>query len=94
MATHSSILAWKISRTEKPSGLQSIGVTKSLTQLSTHTHTGHKRNILSNTAVTNYFQTDFWTVLKMGNRGEVGDKRSNNSFLFFAELLRLPALVF
>ena len=60
----------------------------------THTHTGHKRNILSNTAVTNYFQTDFWTVLKMGNRGEVGDKRSNNSFLFFAELLRLPALVF
>ena len=26
MATHSSILAWKISWTEKPSGLQSIGL--------------------------------------------------------------------
>ena len=25
MGTHSSILAWKIPRTEKPSGLQSIG---------------------------------------------------------------------
>ena len=25
MATHSSILAWEISRTEEPGGLQSIG---------------------------------------------------------------------
>ena len=25
MATHSSILAWRISRTEEPGGLQSIG---------------------------------------------------------------------
>ena len=25
MATHSSILAWKISRTEEPDGLQSMG---------------------------------------------------------------------
>ena len=25
MATHSSILAWKISRTEEPGGLQSMG---------------------------------------------------------------------
>ena len=25
MATHSSILAWKITRTEEPGGLQSIG---------------------------------------------------------------------
>ena len=28
-ATHSSILAWKISWTEEPGGLQSMGVTKS-----------------------------------------------------------------
>ena len=36
MTTHSSILAWKIARTEKPSGLQLIvnGVTQSQTQLS------------------------------------------------------------
>ena len=33
MATHSSILAWKIPWTEEPGGLQSIGVTKSRTQL-------------------------------------------------------------
>ena len=30
MATHTSILAWEISWTEEPSGLQSMGVTKSL----------------------------------------------------------------
>ena len=31
MATHSSILAWRISWTEKPGGLQSVdGMTKSL----------------------------------------------------------------
>ena len=38
MATHSSILAWKIPWTEKPDGLQSMGVTKSWTQLHTHIH--------------------------------------------------------
>ena len=31
--THSSILAWKIPWTKKPGGLQSLGVTKSQTQL-------------------------------------------------------------
>ena len=33
MATHSSILAWKIPWTEEPGGLQSHGVTKSWTRL-------------------------------------------------------------
>ena len=28
MATHSSILAWRIPRTEEPGGLESMGVTK------------------------------------------------------------------
>ena len=39
MATHSYILAWKISWTEEPDGLQSMGYSpaKSRTQLSTHT---------------------------------------------------------
>ena len=31
MATHSSILAWRIPWTEKPGGLRSMGVEKSLT---------------------------------------------------------------
>ena len=34
MATHSSILAWKISWTVEPGGLQSMGLQKSWTQLS------------------------------------------------------------
>ena len=42
MATHSSVLAWRILWTEEPGGLQSTGL-KSWTQLSerarTHTHT-------------------------------------------------------
>jgi len=37
MATHSSILAWKIPWIEKPGRLQSVGVTKSWTQLSMQT---------------------------------------------------------
>ena len=34
MATHSSILAWRISWTEEPGGLQSMGSQKSWTHLS------------------------------------------------------------
>ena len=33
MATHSSILAWKIPWTEEPDGLQSMGVAKSEARL-------------------------------------------------------------
>ena len=45
MATHSSILAWRIPRTEEPGGVQPPGVTKNQTQLSAHTHTHtHTRN--------------------------------------------------
>ena len=39
MATHSSILAWEIPWTEEPGRLQSMGVTKSQTQLSNSTTT-------------------------------------------------------
>ena len=41
MATHSSLLTWRIPWTEEPGGLQFNRVAKSrtrLTQLSTHTH--------------------------------------------------------
>ena len=34
MATHSSIVAWKIPWTEDPGGFQSLGLQKSRTQLS------------------------------------------------------------
>ena len=39
MATHFSILTWKIPWTEKPDGLQSIGSQKSRTRLSDQTTT-------------------------------------------------------
>ena len=41
MAPHSSTLAWKIPWMEEPSRLQSMGVTKSQTQLSDFTFTVH-----------------------------------------------------
>ena len=47
---HSSILALEVPWTEKPGGLQSLGVAKSQTQLSTrahtHTHTHRKSHPL------------------------------------------------
>ena len=38
MATHASILAWEIPRTEEPGGLQSMGSQNSWTPLNMHTH--------------------------------------------------------
>ena len=42
MATHSSILAWKISWTEEPGGLQSMGLQRvtEVTEVTMHAHTG------------------------------------------------------
>ena len=40
MATHSTILAWRISWTEEPGGLQSMDCKESdMTELTEHTHT-------------------------------------------------------
>ena len=41
MATHSTILAWRISWTEEPGGLQSMGVTEGRTRLRDFTFTFH-----------------------------------------------------
>ena len=46
MTTHSRILAWKISWTEKPGGLQSIGLQKSRTGLSNRTTTMEMKGFL------------------------------------------------
>ena len=43
MATHSSILAWKILWTEEPGGLQSMESQKSQAHTHTHTHTYKRR---------------------------------------------------
>ena len=53
MATHSSILTWRILWTEEPGGLQSIGVTESdTTERHTHTHTHtHQKHSFPPTAI-------------------------------------------
>ena len=45
VATHSSILAWKIPWTEEPGGATVHGVPKGLTQLSTHAGVEYPMNI-------------------------------------------------
>ena len=47
MATHSSILAWRIQRAEKPGGLQAMGL-KELDMTLRLSHHPHFRIILSN----------------------------------------------
>ena len=42
MATHSTILAWKIPRTEEPGGLQSMGLQRVRHNLETKDHHHHK----------------------------------------------------
>ena len=39
MATHSSVLAWRIPWTEEPGGLQSMGSQSDTTLSDSHTHT-------------------------------------------------------
>ena len=41
MATHSSVLAWRIPRTREPGGLQSMGLLKSRTRLNDFAFTFH-----------------------------------------------------
>ena len=43
MATHSSILAWRIPWTEEPGGLQSMGSQKSQAQLKQFSMHAHKK---------------------------------------------------
>ena len=43
MATHSSIPAWRIPRTEEPGGLQSTGSQRVRHDLATNTQTYHKK---------------------------------------------------
>ena len=44
MGAHSSILAWKIPRTEEPGGLQSMGSQRiGHNRVTEHTHTTHQR---------------------------------------------------
>ena len=57
MAIHSSILAWKIPRTEEPGGLQSMGWQK--LDMTEHAHRGHCGTTHSS----------FWLIFIQGPRG-------------------------
>ena len=62
MATHSSILAWEISWTEEPGGLQSMGSQKSQTQLSNSTAiTTNKEALFFKSLILKvFFNTRLW----------------------------------
>ena len=55
MATHSSILAWRIPGTEEPGGMPSMGSqsrTRSRAYMTTHKETGQDRKYLLSVALT------------------------------------------
>ena len=65
MGNHSNILAWKIPQTKKPGELESIEVSKSQMQPSTHTnlHTAYWYNCCTNLL---YLLTAFlWSNVKL-----------------------------
>ena len=45
MATHSSVLVWRLPRTEEPGGLQSTGSQEWDTTERVSTHTSHKEGL-------------------------------------------------
>ena len=61
MATHSSILAWKIPWTQEPGGLQSMG-SQSRTRLSDFTSLGLKTETSRNKTATTRKLTKRWVV--------------------------------
>ena len=52
MAAHSSILAWRIPWTEEPGGLQSMGVTKSQTDVTEWLNSKTQQLLLMNIRMT------------------------------------------
>ena len=72
MATHSSILAWKIPRTEEPGGLQSLGL-QSQTWLSRHARDKVETLVLSPTLCfqSNSKSTQFWELDAVLSKEEV-----------------------
>ena len=60
MATHSSILAWRIPWTEEPGGLQSVGSQSDMTEQPTQVQTENTLNYLN--------KTDISHILKLRKR--------------------------
>ena len=68
MATYSSILAWRIPRTEKPGGLQSVGsqtvrhnwATNTHTHTHKHTHESWLKNLIKNIKMCVFYRQGNW----------------------------------
>ena len=70
MATHSSVLAWRILGTEEPGGLHAVhGVTKSRTRLSDFTFTFHFHTLQKEMAT--HSSVLAWRIPGTGEPGEV-----------------------
>ena len=75
MATHSSILAWRISRTEEPGGLQSMGSHwVDTTEAMQHIHMNFKLDAWYKEGVETKVCQLISTLLVVGNKQEI-DKR-------------------
>ena len=75
MAPHSSILAWEMLWTEEPSGLQSMGVSKSQTRLSNFSFTFHFHALEKEMAT--HSSVLAWRIPGMGEPGGLPSMESH-----------------
>ena len=73
MATHSSILAWKIPWTEKPSRLQSKGSQRARHDRTTHTHTVKQRVARAFKSVRHLMERSKWKGLERLHFSSLGE---------------------
>ena len=81
MATHSSILAWRISRTEEPGGLQSMGSQRVGHDWAANTHTSLTFVIFLKNKNKNYGHPSGWEVVSHSGFYLDSPRRSNQSIL-------------
>ena len=63
MATHSRILTWRVSWTEEPGGLQSLGSQRVGHDSDSHTHTHTHTDTVTHTAPTGTSRSLKWTLI-------------------------------
>ena len=102
MATHSSVLAWRISWTGEPGGLQSMG-----TEATLHTHTrkaiGHSKEVIILSVKTRRLlrvtcpaQSPLWppSVMSLPRAGYIPTPRIPRSLIPLEHLFRVHNLIF
>jgi len=94
MATHSSILAWRIPWTEEPGGLQSMGWKRVRHNRATHTHTHTHTQYTARTVNAHCHYHNMpsiricWTPTSRTYRAEKTAFQADQSGLFFPFLLK------